>query len=302
MGGTVQLPSSSLPRFVDEDDKEPSAAGPPEPPRPAPTIYTPRPPSSAATSYPPPAPPTKPADRIAVQTIRVINIVNDEDAAIDESDLHELTDADAEIEEFEELPDEDAALSSEPEAGEGDTGDVDVDVELPEDLEAEAKRPPPPKRPTPPPPKKKKTSPQAPTRKRRPWFEQVFGEDFARASHQLNDHHIKREVDFIEQSLGVAPKGVVLDLACGGGRHTVELATRGYNVVGYDLSVYQLALAGEAAQERGAKINFLQGDMREMAFQEMFDGVFCWNTSFGYFEEEKNMEVAERVFSSLKPG
>jgi hypothetical protein len=42
--------------------------------------------------------------------------------------------------------------------------------------------------------------------------------------------------------------------------------------------------------------------MREMAFQEMFDGVFCWNTSFGYFEEEKNMEVAERVFSSLKPG
>ena len=72
--------------------------------------------------------------------------------------------------------------------------------------------------------------------------------------------------------------------------------------MGYDLSVYQLALAADVAQERDQKINFLQGDMREMAFEAMFDGVYCWNTSFGYFEEEKNLAVAERVFRALKPG
>src|SRR5206468_2649676 len=54
--------------------------------------------------------------------------------------------------------------------------------------------------------------------------------------------------------------------------------------------------------ERSQKINFLQGDMREMAFEEMFDGVFCWNTTFGYFEEDKNLAVAQRVFRALRPG
>ena len=42
--------------------------------------------------------------------------------------------------------------------------------------------------------------------------------------------------------------------------------------------------------------------MREMAFEEMFDGVYCWNTTFGYFEEEKNFAVAQRVFKALRPG
>ncbi|HVJ15087.1 MAG TPA: class I SAM-dependent methyltransferase, partial [Polyangiaceae bacterium] len=95
---------------------------------------------------------------------------------------------------------------------------------------------------------------------------------------------------------------VVLDLGCGSGNHAVELASRGYGVVGYDLSRYQLALAAEVAQEKDQKLNFLQGDMREMAFEEMFDGIYCWNTTFGYFEEEKNHNVAERVFRALKPG
>jgi SAM-dependent methyltransferase len=63
-----------------------------------------------------------------------------------------------------------------------------------------------------------------------------------------------------------------------------------------------LALAADVARERSQKINFLQGDMRELAFEEMFDGILCWNTSFGYFEEEKNISVAQRVFRALRPG
>ncbi|HET7541835.1 MAG TPA: methyltransferase domain-containing protein [Polyangiaceae bacterium] len=137
---------------------------------------------------------------------------------------------------------------------------------------------------------------------RQPWWEDLFNEDFMRASSRVSDEHIRREVTFIEESLGVAAGGVVLDLGCGSGHHAVEFASRGYGVVGYDLSLYQLALAADVAQERGQKINFLQGDMREMAFEEMFDGVFCWNTSFGYFEEDKNLAVAQRVFKALRPG
>jgi SAM-dependent methyltransferase len=163
--------------------------------------------------------------------------------------------------------------------------------------------PPPPPRRTPSPPQRPDSA--RPSRKRalkKPWWEDVFGEDFTRAIPRLSDRQIAREVDFIEESLGVAKGGVVLDLGCGSGSHAVELATRGYGVVGYDLSVYQLALAADIAQEREQKINFLQGDMREMAFEETFDGIYCWNTTFGYFEEDKNVAVAERVFKALKPG
>jgi SAM-dependent methyltransferase len=163
--------------------------------------------------------------------------------------------------------------------------------------------PPPPPRRTPAPPKRPDS--QRPSRKRalkKPWWEDLFGEDFTRAIPKLSDKQVAREVDFIEESLGVAKGGVVLDLGCGSGAHAVELATRGYGVVGYDLSVYQLALAADIAQERDQKINFLQGDMREMAFDETFDGIYCWNTTFGYFEEDKNIAVAERVFKALKPG
>jgi SAM-dependent methyltransferase len=163
----------------------------------------------------------------------------------------------------------------------------------------------------PPPPRRKagtksapagKTLPTAKKRQRRPWWEDVFGEEFVRAAPKVSTRHVAREVDFIESSLGIAPGGVVLDLACGAGHHAVELAARGYGMVGYDLSLYQLSLAAEVAAARAQKINFMQGDMREMAFEDMFDGVFSWNTSFGYFEEEKNLSVLQRVFRALKPG
>ncbi len=181
--------------------------------------------------------------------------------------------------------------------------------------EAKPQPPPPPKRTSAvgeaapaavtPPEAREIASPEAEKKKskqKRAWWEELFSEDFVRANWKVSDEQIKREVTFVEESLGVAPGGVVLDLGCGSGQHAVELASRGYGVVGYDLSLYQLALAADIAQERSQKINFLQGDMREMAFEEMFDGIFCWNTSFGYFEEDKNFSVAERAFRALRPG
>ena len=63
-----------------------------------------------------------------------------------------------------------------------------------------------------------------------------------------------------------------------------------------------LARAGDEAQDRETKLNFIQGDMREMAFEEQFDGIYCWNTSFGYFEEDKNAQVIDRIHKALKGG
>ena len=118
----------------------------------------------------------------------------------------------------------------------------------------------------------------------------------------MTDEQIAREVDFIEDSLGIERGGALLDLACGTGRHAIELARRGYEVVGFDLSLAMLARAGDEAQDRETKLNFVQGDMREMSFDEQFDGVYCWNTSFGYFEEDKNALVVDRIHRALKAG
>jgi SAM-dependent methyltransferase len=187
----------------------------------------------------------------------------------------------------------------------------DSDAEKGEESDKSRKPPPPPKRTkgsAPPAPSDRAVAQalQAPKFEPKPrartWWEELFSDDFGRGILPLSDGQIAREVDFIEESLGVAKGGIVMDLACGSGLHAVELSGRGYGVVGFDLSLAQLAIAGEFAQEKGRKLNFLQGDMREMSFDQVFDGIYCWNTSFGYFEEERNVLVAERVFAALRPG
>lgn len=146
------------------------------------------------------------------------------------------------------------------------------------------------------------TDTAAQRKKTRPWWEELFNDDFIRTMAKVTDAQIDREVNFIEESLGCEAGAMILDLACGTGRHAVELAARGYQVVGFDLSLAMLARASDEAQDRKQKINFVQGDMREMTFEETFDGVYSWNTSFGYFDEEKNGAVVARVHRALKKG
>ncbi len=141
-----------------------------------------------------------------------------------------------------------------------------------------------------------------PRRKGRLWWEDLFNDDYLRTMEKVTDAQIGNEVDFIETSLGLERGGTMLDLACGTGRQAIELARRGYEVVGFDLSLQMLARAGDEAQERDVKLNFVQGDMRDMTFEEQFDGVYCWNTAFGFFDEEKNAHVVDRVHRALKAG
>ncbi|HQY61275.1 MAG: methyltransferase domain-containing protein [Myxococcales bacterium] len=139
-------------------------------------------------------------------------------------------------------------------------------------------------------------------RRGKPWWEELFNDDYLRTTGSVTDREIAAEATFIEESLGVAKGATVLDLACGSGRHAIELAARGYQVIGFDLSLAMLARASDEAQERNQKLNFVQGDMREMTFEDAFDGVYCWQTSFGFFEEEKNATVVGNVHRALKKG
>jgi len=145
---------------------------------------------------------------------------------------------------------------------------------------------------------------QRPRRPKRskPWFEEVFDEDYLRTLPFMSADQTLREVEFIESSLGVKPGGQILDVGCGYGRHAIELVQRGLDVTGLDLSLPLLLRAADEAQKRAMSVNFVHADMREMAFDKQFDGACCMLTSFGYFDEETNLRVAEGIARALKPG
>jgi SAM-dependent methyltransferase len=146
------------------------------------------------------------------------------------------------------------------------------------------------------------SSTERPRSRRVPWWEEVFSEDWAGSERSVTPGEVAREVDFIESSLGIEPSAKVLDLGCGAGHHAVELARRGYRVVGYDLSLHQLDLARKHAQEYGHEVGLVHGDMRQMTFDGEFDAVLCWHTTFGYFEEDKNRPSAAAMLRALRPG
>jgi SAM-dependent methyltransferase len=145
---------------------------------------------------------------------------------------------------------------------------------------------------------------QRPRRPKRskPWYEEVFDEDYLRTLPFMSGEQTLREVEFIEASLAARPGARILDVGCGYGRHAIELVQRGLDVTGLDLSLPLLIRAADEAQKRALSVNFVHADMREMAFTEEFDGVTCMLTSFGYFDEDANMRVAEGIARALKPG
>lgn len=95
----------------------------------------------------------------------------------------------------------------------------------------------------------------------------------------------------------------VLDIACGAGRHAVELAEQGIAVTANDLSPFLLNETAALAKSRGVDVRLSQSDMREIDFKEEFDLVVQLFTSFGYFQDhEDEQAVITNVHRALKNG
>ena len=135
------------------------------------------------------------------------------------------------------------------------------------------------------------------------WPIAFFDDDYLRIyAPMLTEELTQREVGFIESSLEVPKGGEVLDLACGVGRHAIAMAARGYRVTGVDFNAHYLALARAATARSGAAVDWQQGDMRALAFERRFAGVYSYFTSFGYFSDVENEQVLAGVARSLKTG
>jgi len=96
----------------------------------------------------------------------------------------------------------------------------------------------------------------------------------------------------------------ILDLACGTGRHSLELVRRGFSVVGVEIGKELVEIANKDAAEQGLEAEFVQGDLRELEFDGEFDVVLNLNDgAVGYFEtDEENHRTFEVISRALKPG
>lgn len=137
------------------------------------------------------------------------------------------------------------------------------------------------------------------------WWKEVFDERWGRLGlESIEPEQTKREVDFLVDVLELKLDSKVLDLACGMGRHALELARRGFaHVTGLDLTGLYIENARLEAKNEGLNVEFVQADMRDIPFNEELDAVYNFYTSFGFFESDKeNEKVIGGVVRALKPG
>ena len=136
------------------------------------------------------------------------------------------------------------------------------------------------------------------------WFDGFFEQEWLdEIALHVPDEGTQSQVDFVVERLGLEPGARVLDVACGHGRHSLELARRGFGVTGIDLSPRSLQLAREAAQRESLDVEFVERDARELDFDAEFDAAINLFTSvIGYFEDDAdNQKVVDAVACALVP-
>jgi len=124
------------------------------------------------------------------------------------------------------------------------------------------------------------------------WYQEWFGEEYLELYSHRDENEARQQVAFVQSQFGSVP-GCILDLACGMGRHLIELNVRGYSTIGCDLSFTMLRTGRE---EYGA-MPVARADMRQLPFRNAaFGGLVSFFTSFGYFAtEEENMQVVHEM-------
>jgi SAM-dependent methyltransferase len=113
----------------------------------------------------------------------------------------------------------------------------------------------------------------------------------------------EREVEQILQLAELPAGAAVLDLCCGIGRHSLELARRGFQVTGVDRTRVYLDMAAASAEREELRLELVREDMRKFRRNGSFQGAINLFTSFGYFEDPRDDQlVVDNVFASLHSG
>lgn len=131
------------------------------------------------------------------------------------------------------------------------------------------------------------------------WRKAVFGDEpFLRP-----ETRIRRQIAGIERMLELKHRARVLDLGCGAGSQTIELARRRFRVVGMDASSESFAPARQRAREENLSVHFVANDLRRIPYEGEFDAVINLRNPIGCFLNERDNERCLKAVSrSLRRG
>jgi 2-polyprenyl-3-methyl-5-hydroxy-6-metoxy-1,4-benzoquinol methylase/GNAT superfamily N-acetyltransferase len=112
------------------------------------------------------------------------------------------------------------------------------------------------------------------------------------------------EIDYVEQACNLDKTSFILDVGCGVGRHTLELAKRGYKyLTAYDFSPRLLQQAKSEAKKNGYKIDFENKDCRHLRRGGIYDAVICLYDVIGSFRSyDDNISIIKSIKGVLKRG
>jgi SAM-dependent methyltransferase len=116
------------------------------------------------------------------------------------------------------------------------------------------------------------------------------------------------EVDFLLEELELKAGDSILDVGCGTGRHSIELAKRGYSVTGLDLSAEMLAEAATKAEAENVKVEWVRSDATRFSFPPEFDAAIgLCEGALGLLSQTDDpimqpLAILRNISRSLKPG
>lgn len=115
-------------------------------------------------------------------------------------------------------------------------------------------------------------------------------------------HSTEKQANFVKNQ--VRTEGLVLDLACGSGRHSISLGKVGYDIVGLDVSSNLLRKAKNTSSGTSSKLNLVRADMRFLPFWgAAFSAVLSLDSSFGYLQsEEEDLMCLKEIARVLDRG
>ena len=122
------------------------------------------------------------------------------------------------------------------------------------------------------------------------------------ASARITPERTAGEVDSLVRALELRQELPILDLACGNGRHAIELARRGYTqVTGLDYAPAFLEVAHRDAEAAGVAVRWVYDDMRTLTFKSEFSAVYSTLALFS-FDDATNQAILNGVGQALRPG
>lgn len=133
------------------------------------------------------------------------------------------------------------------------------------------------------------------------WFSTWFNSPYYHLLYKNRDYsEAQKFIDNLDKYFQWKKDDVIMDLACGKGRHSIYLNQKGGHVTGLDLSPQNILFAKSF---QNSHLDFAVHDMREVYAKGAFTHIVNLFTSFGYFtSEEDNYAVFNSVYEGLKPG